>query len=263
MKNKPYVLILILGLLLSCSKNDDSKPEMGWFPVKITKTDFLADNGDREIEIRYSNKNLIAEIEITRTFEGFTDKYSITYNSSNEVESMQLSSNDPSYVGITTYTFNYEDGLIVSWTTNTVNDDGENVGSGFRPVTYNHPTYIVNSREMDIDINNNISRMKGFLKNTSEGDAFPEFFLHRLPNTGVFVNVEPKVTLQLLFTVFFWMEMDFYAFSMHEISHLQLPWGTIDFQTTRNQDGQIVSVLTASGNVMYAKYEYEYERREK
>ncbi len=265
MKLRLYIFIFLLGLLISCSKDDpkdDPQPEMGWFPVKITKTDYLIENASRTIEIEYNNKNQISKIEITPSDATYTNGYDISYNSSNMVETMHFSSTHPDNKAITTYTFNYEAGVIVSWNTNTVAPNGDYEGSGFRPVTFNHPTYSVDGDHIDVDINQNISRMHGFFKNNS-GSVYPGFFIHRLPDAGVFENVEPKTTLQLLFTIYFRMEMDFYAFSRHEISHLQLPSQTVDFLTTRNSEGQISRVLTANGSNMYARYDYEYEERAK
>ncbi|WP_026473436.1 hypothetical protein [Alkaliflexus imshenetskii] len=257
MKTKHYIFILIMGLLISCSKDDDPQPEMGWFPAKITKTDYLTASDSRTINLEYNTLNQIGKIEITRTETGVKDVFNVSYNSVNQVETVQYSSTDPSSEGIRTYTFNYESGILVSWDTETVAHNGSIIGSGFRPVDYAHPTYTIEGREIDIDLYNNISRMKGYI-NTASGYLFVEKFIHRRAEAGVFADVEPKVPLQILFTVQLWMGIDLYAFSQYEISHLQLP-----LETIRNQDGQIASVLTTSGNIMYAKYEYEYERREK
>jgi hypothetical protein len=263
MKLRHYILILIAGFLISCSK-DDPKPEMGWFPVKITKTDYFAESGNRTIHLEYNNKNQISRIEIIRFKVGsslaFIDEYTIEYNSTNIVETMQFKSSDPVYGGITTYTFAYEDELIVSWATKTVAPNGDNLGIGTELVHYNHPRYNVDGWSIDNDINNDISRMHCYYRNNS-GTYFVTAIIHKLSNGGVFENVKPLVPLQLLFTIYFEMEMDFYAFSRHEISHLELPSQTVNFQTFRNLDDQISSVISANGSTMYARYDYEYEER--
>jgi hypothetical protein len=263
MKLRQYILILIAGFLISCSK-DDPKPEMGWFPVKITKTDYLSPGGSKIIHLDYNNKNQISKIEIDKSDSDYLDEYLISYSSTNILETLQYSNDNPASNGdVTLNTFIYtENGILSAWTNKVIKTNGDEQQGINRIVNYDHPTYTLQSNEIDIDITKNISRMHGFIRNNSL-DSSPEFFIHRLPNPGVFENVEPFVPLQLYFTIFIYMEMDFYAFSTHEISHLQLPSQKIDFQTTRNQDGQILSISTFNGNTIYAKYDYEYEKRKK
>jgi hypothetical protein len=263
MKLRHYILILISGILISCSK-DDTKPEMGWFPVKITKTAYLQPvSSSKIIHLEYNNKNQISKIEIDKSDSDFIDEYLLTYSSTNVPETLRFSNDNPANNGdVSLYTFNYTEGILSSWINKTIKTNGDEQQGTNRIINYNHPTYSFLGNEIDIDITKNISRMQGFLRNNSL-DSNPEFFIHRLPKAGVFENVEPLATLQLFFTIFIYLEMDFYAFSTHEISHLQLPTQKIDFQTTRNQDGLITSVITANGNTMYARYDYEYEQRKK
>ena len=79
MKTKHYIFILIIGLLISCSKDDDPQPEMGWFPTKITKTDYLTASDSKTINLEYNTLNKIAKIEITRTETGVKDVFNVSY----------------------------------------------------------------------------------------------------------------------------------------------------------------------------------------
>ncbi|MGF1635494.1 MAG: hypothetical protein ACFCUU_00365 [Cyclobacteriaceae bacterium] len=260
MKKIPYLLILITGLFISCSADDDANVEATWFPVKITKTDYLMSNNSKTITLEYNSQNQISKIEIKITDTGDSDFYAFEYNSNGQVTSMEQTSNRSAAIGtVVNYTFNYSEDVLVSWNTQVI-ENGTAAGSGFRPVTYSNPKYIILENEITLGANNNISRMLAYMS-TSSGFGNHDFTIHWQTTPGVFEHVEPKIPLQLIFTVFNRLQMDFYAFSSQEISHLQLPGETIVFQTTRNTDGNISSVTTLGVTTFYAKYDYEYERR--